>query len=623
MRGDEVSRTGSSDSEGVTGHSGRSRSRASVFRVIGLFAAIVVLGWGCLTLWEQKRAADRLGSGAELERRVRQDPAAAMTGLITGLGDPDADVRAASALAMIAAVTTRGADEGPEQIQMAVAALLPSLHDPQPKVRAAATKSVWMVIFVGGSPATKDDLEPLMAPLIERLADADASVRLEAIRGLGSIGAKVSDDIPDALLASLEDESESNRDAAALAVAAYRKGLPVLLPSMAQTLDGRSPQFRRSFVKILEQVQPRRLPPEAIPGFVAALRSRDLDVVRLAVLNISAYDDKGGTAAPELARTLDRMLDVKSPNPGPADRATPELTLAITQCLRLIGHGAAEQKEAVSVLSKALRPDREPALRIAAAKALGRLRPDPALFAALTAYIGDRDPAVRHAVIWAIHDVNFAKGYTVPKALAAALEDPSTETRVDAAAAICHSGMGGDPFVPALVDHALNDPAAEVRSMCANALGMLYGGKITTASIPHLIRGLDGTDHYLRECLCPALARFGRDAAPAIPALIRLLKVPAAKDAWTYKRFAANALGRIAPGTRHADQAVAALIEFLTSDQPAHEKKWVLESTIDALGEFGPTAKGAMPRLRELQQYDNEDVRKAASRALARIQPAG
>ena len=49
---------------------------------------------------------------------------------------------------------------------------------------------------------------PSWLALIERLADADPSVRLAAIRGLGSIGPKVSDDVPAALLASLEDEAE-------------------------------------------------------------------------------------------------------------------------------------------------------------------------------------------------------------------------------------------------------------------------------------------------------------------------------------------------------------------------------------------------------------------------------
>ena len=210
------------------------------------------------------------------------------------------------------------------------------------------------------------------------------------------------------------------------------------------------------------------MPAEAIPGFIAALRSSDPDVVRLAIANLSAYDHKAGRAAPELARKLRQMLDVKSPNPDSPERASRDLVLASVDCLRLVARDAAEQKEAVAALSKALQTDREPPLRIAAAKALGQFRPDPALFAALTQYIGDRDPKVRHAVIWAIHDVDFAKGYIVPKALALALEDPSAETRVNAAAAICHSGLGADPFVPALVDHALQDPVPEVRSMCAD-----------------------------------------------------------------------------------------------------------------------------------------------------------
>ena len=635
MAGEPVFPAESSDSEGRIGRSGRSGSGISVFRPIGLVVALLLLGWGGLTLWDRYHPpqpwvqglksgdpAERVTAADRLGREGREDLDAAVTSLVKTLQDSDARVRAAAAAAMVLLMSPGAPAHRPDHIDLAVAALLPCLHDPEPVVRAAATKAVWMVIFLGRAPATTADLVPIMMPLIERLDDADASVRLEAIRGVASVGPKVSDDVPAELLASLEDESQANRDAAALAVAAYRKGLPGLLPSMVQSLEARSPRFRSAFLKILEDVHPRRLPPEALPGFISALRSPDPEVVRLAIANILAYNDEAGIAAPELSRTLDRALQVESPKAAPPGRATPDLALVVTEGLRRVARGSKQQNDAVSALSKSLQPDRDPALRIAAAKALGQFRPDPALFAALTQYIGDRDPKVRHAVIWTIHDVDFAEGYIVPKALALALEDPSAETRVDAAAAICHSGLGADPFVPALVDHALHDPVQEVRSMCATALSMLKGGKITAASIPHLIRGLDGTEPNVRESLCQALARFGPDAASAVPALIRLMKDTADPYPWTYRRFAASALGGIAPATPHADQAVAALIEFLRLDDKSPPEKWMLEATIHALAEFGPKATGAIPGLRELQRADDEEVRKAATRALASIERA-
>ena len=101
------------------------------------------------------------------------------------------------------------------------------------------------------------------------------------------------------------------------------------------------------------------------------------------------------------------------------------------------------------------------------------------------------------------------------------------------------------------------------------------------------------------------------------------MKEPPDKNLRQYQVDAASALGRIAPDTPHADQAVAALIEFLGVDHPVFAKRWVLQSAINALAKFGPKASGAIPRLLELQLGDDEEVRKAATTALASIQPAG
>ncbi len=610
---------GTSPGDPEVERSGRSRSRVSLTRAVVGLAVILVLGWCCLTLWERRRAAERAASEAGIGRSAREDPDARLMDLVKGLGDADAAVRAASATALVSLVTSGDAVHRDAQVRIAVTSLLPCLDDPQPAVRAAAVKAVWMGIVVGRSPATKADLEPIMAPLIERLGDADSSVRLEAIHGLGNIGPRVSDAIPDALLHCLEDESEPNRDAAALAVAAYRGGLADLLPTMVQSLETGGPQFRGSFLKILEAVHPRRLPPQAISGFIAALGSRDLEVVRLAVSNLSAFETDAGSATPELGRRLDQLLALGKPGVGPSGPRNPDIVVKIIDCLRVVARGSTEQKDAVSALSKALRTDQEPDVRLAAAKTLGQFRPDPALFNALTEYVGDRDPAVRHEVLIAIQHVNFAEGYVLPKALAVALDDPSAETRVDAANAMCHAGLGADPFVPALVQHGLHDPVREVRGACGSALSQLSNRRMTTSSIRHLIEGLDSTDPDFREGVFWALARFGPDAAPAIPALLRLLKEPVDKVHWRYHGSAASALGQIAPGTTDADRVIPTLIEVLQSDRNG----WTTCETISALARFGPKASRAVPRLRELQKHADDEVRKAATKALETIQSAG
>jgi hypothetical protein len=77
---------------------------------------------------------------------------------------------------------------------------------------------------------------------------------------------------------------------------------------------------------------------------------------------------------------------------------------------------------------------------------------------------------------------------------------------------------------------------------------------------------------------------------------------------------AAEALGKIAPGTPKADQAMRALIDSL-----GYENRRDLIESIRALAEFGPAA--AIPCLETLQRSRDADVNEAASQALERNKP--
>ena len=287
----------------------------------------------------------------------------------------------------------------------------------------------------------------------------------------------------------------------------------------------------------------------------------------------------------------------------------------MVESLGRVGPGARDWDGAISTLAKALRPDREPSLRVSAAKALSCFPANPAQFAVLSEYILDRDPAVRHAVIWAIHDVDYAQGYMVPKALATALEDPSAQTRSGAAAAIGHSGLGADPFVPALVQHALEDPDNEVRAMCRTVIHIMNPPKFTKASISPLLKGLDSPDSRSHDSICEALGKLGPDAAPAISELIRLLEDPPKPEARGFQRSAVFALGRIAPGTPQSDQAVAAVVDFFQRDPPS----LMMIDILNTLARFGPKASAAIALLRALQRDKDVIIREEAAKALSKI----
>ena len=137
------------------------------------------------------------------------------------------------------------------------------------------------------------------------------------------------------------------------------------------------------------------------------------------------------------------------------------------------------------------------------------------------------------------------------------------------------------------------------------------------ADILRLIHDLQHQSTDVRIRAAHALARIGRDANQAVPALAKALR----DESGSVRIRAAHALLRIGPGAR---EAVPALIKAL--QQPPQSGRPVLniDSRVqtyaaEALGEIGSDARAAIPALRELVQLENPSVKHAAAEALRRI----
>jgi HEAT repeat protein len=616
--------------KGAESHSsGGSRVGNALRRLIVTVVVVATMGWSWLKLWDhyhpaapvERRlwssvTAERIAAVGDLGRLGADDPDVAMPALLDSLRDRDARVRAAAATALVSVVQRISGDgQTSKTINEAVSALTRSLGEPEPSVRAAATEALWMVTTVGQVPAGTPVFDRVRTAMIERLGDADASVRLAAIHGIGSLGPMIADGPPPALVAALNDASERNRDAVFLAFGGFRRGLPSVLPSVVRSSEGGDPQLRSGLARLLSEIRPPRFTREALPGLLTALDSRDPEVSCVAAASIAAFDKAAGPMVPEVAKTLDRFVEDASKGSGALKPPAPDLLVALAECLEKVAPHASSQDKAVAALAKLLRPEFESKCRIAAADALGRFRPSPALFTALTERINDQDPAVRVAAMWAIDHADFGMDYQAPKTLAAALEDKLAQVRGAAAAALGHSGVGLDPFVPALLDHAQRDNDPEVRSICVTVLELgTRPPKVTPAIIPDLIKALAVPDAPLREALCTMLFRFGREAASAVPALATVLNDLNTANAPRYRWIAAEALGKIAPNTPHANQAVAALIESLTyQDQRSRT------ASIRALANFGPAAAAAIPHLEKIRDGKEGEIKQAATETLAKI----
>jgi HEAT repeat protein len=142
-------------------------------------------------------------------------------------------------------------------------------------------------------------------------------------------------------------------------------------------------------------------------------------------------------------------------------------------------------------------------------------------------------------------------------------------------------------------------------------------------AVPLLIEVLKRKRPGARSAAAAGLAELGAEAHAAIPTLLANLKEAIAakgRSAAAYGSTTARALGRIAPRAPEVQvplqDVITALREALNLDAEP-----VLAAAAEALGNFGPTAASAVPRLRELTEGQAARVTDAAEAALERIDP--
>jgi HEAT repeat protein len=458
----------------------------------------------------------------------------------------------------------------------------------------------------------------------------------------------------------MEDQSSQSRAAAIEALAAYHEGLPRLIPELVKSAESAAPQTRADYLKLLSRIRRPSFASDAMPGLIGALDSRDGAIVAVAASNVLAFADPGpapamksavsaarGAVAP-LIDALDRSNESKSKDAGAYDPV-----VAIAEALGRLAPETPSSERAIAALAKVLRLG-ETHRRVAAANALGRFHAGEALLKALTDSIGERDAKVRLAVLAAIHDVDFGAPFVVPKSLGEALEDNRADVRTAAASALWRAGLGVDPYVPALVRHAEHDADEGVRGMCSGTLQHLRPPQVTVAVLPALIPALRSPDGRLRIAACEILGEFGTGAAAIAPDLIRTMREPATNVPWgDPRKHAAQSLGRIAPRTTLAAEAIEALIEGLAAneidlkiaalealrpfgsaaapavpallrlmdDAKSRKDDWVLVLTAETLALVGPrdVAAGAKSTLRDLAEHGNQNIRAVAANRLSEL----
>ncbi len=163
--------------------------------------------------------------------------------------------------------------------------------------------------------------------LAASVGDPDTEVRLAAIGALDALAPKVSTTPLEVLVASLGDESEKNRAAAAKAFLRYRKDRFRAIPMVVRALEKVRPPYRSGYLAFLRGISP---PPretrgnssaaeeraylrpvaapefsaETVPLLIAALESPDPEVRFLSASALAEFREAAQTAIPALLKSL-------------------------------------------------------------------------------------------------------------------------------------------------------------------------------------------------------------------------------------------------------------------------------------------------------------------------------
>ena len=159
-----------------------------------------------------------------------------------------------------------------------------------------------------------------------------------------------------------------------------------------------------------------------------------------------------------------------------------------------------------------------PAVRVAAARALGKTAPTPKTVRVLVSALGDKEATVRRAAAESLGHVEPLPASAVEPLLAAL---KGADATLSAAAASALRTVAAEPNVKAALQSALQAPAAGVRVAAA---GALWGHHTPDALVLVWVAGLQDADATARAQSAAWLARAGKQATGAVGPLQAVLK---------------------------------------------------------------------------------------------------
>lgn len=527
-----------------------------------------------------------------------------MPEFVEGLGSPEARVRAGCAAVL------REMGEG---ARGAVPRLLELVSDEDMAVRKEAFLAAMSLseeplphalrLLRDGSKTARNTVLSLLVTLdpaahgavsdvVEALKCEDPKLKVAASRCLGSIAAGEEKAV-EALSRELKSSSQEVRRESAAAMGKLGK---VAYPAFREVLEDASHPCRLDVVRALGGVSSDHA--EAVDILVAALGDGEEDIRLEAAFSLERLGPKAQSAIPSL---LERLQD--------GDRR-----------LRHNVAGALGEIDTTAASVRALRARASDEIlsriRVAAIESLGKIgrAAEPAI-PDLIRFTQEYDPSVSTAAARALGMIGVASEPVID-ALIPLLRDRTRRIRVrsrDMYRFAQRSLMAlGATAVPALKREAVNG-TDESRLLAIQAL--IHLGEKDEKMLLLLRDALASfKSSRSRNHVVSELAKFGADAAVAVPALIEALSDPDP----IVRGSATQALGGIGPAAR---EAVPSLIRRLRGGTGSARF-----ATAITLGQIGSTSHSVIPALEGLLDDDSLKARVAGMWALAQLgkaPPAG
>jgi HEAT repeat protein len=558
----------------------------------------------------QRETVEALGSiGAEARPKV-----------VEALQASEARQRSSAALAL-GAMRTAAREAAP-----AMMARLDAETDP-------AVKSDLLTALprVGADPAT------LIPRLIDGIKDEREQIRHAAVNGLLTLPS-AQKPVVGALVTVLQDPNPTLRERAAYVLGRLGDYAAPAVPAMIVAAS--QPNAPAAFQDALVQIGT-----PAVPALLATAEKMDPTAITPDYWVVKVLQSMGGIAAAPVARGLThtnanvRLLavrvlgelgrDAEDAVPALIQRLDdPDLRVRASTLSALIAANA-PMKNIEPRLHTAIK-DPSPVVRAAALEAIGKLGEDGrSLQPAVVSALRDRDETIQRAALkvvgpafpdavqptvalLAIAPVRIAAidalGRIGPAAkdatpaLATIIGGDVKDERLHALAAAGHIGSAAkDAATPALAA-ACKDGDASIRAAAIAAVAQIESDP--AARLVVLSMGFDDLDISVRQATAETVGKLGEKAADIAPKLVTLL----AKD--SDRPFAFAALQQLPM------RSVPALVELLASSQ--REVKML---ACDKLGKMGRAAKDATPQLEPLASAGDEELARAARRALRSINP--